>query len=135
MLTIFLMLYTIFVWLLLFMELEVCTYFSSSPICPPPLVAICLFSIFMSLFFFYFLCFVFQIPHVSELRQYLPFSDLFRLAYHLDWLMLSQMARFKFLWLSNIALCVLHTYFFHLLSFYICLSWTLRLFPHLDYCK
>ena len=53
-----------------------------------------------------FICFVFQIPHMSEIIWYLSFSGLFHLAqYNLVPFTSLQMARFhSFWWLSNIPL-------------------------------
>ena len=50
----------------------------------------------------------FKLPHLSEIIQYLSFSDLFHLAFYPSVpFMLSQMARLhSFLWWNNIPLCV-----------------------------
>ena len=68
-----------------------------------------LFSIPVSLLLFcYITSCIFQIPHVSDIMQYLSLSDLFHLAeYPLGPSMLLQMAEFhSFLWLSSIPLYI-----------------------------
>ena len=116
-LTLFPMLYTSSSWHLFFDWKSVPLTYFTHPSIPFPLVMICLFSLYLSLFLF---CCVhsfvhfFSAPYISEVIQYLSFS--IRLtSLTLSQTMLLQMARFhSFLQLSNIPLRVYPSLSIHL---------------------
>ena len=98
-----------------------------SPVSPPPtspLATTCLFSVTTTLFVMLLQLFCFQIPHISELLQYLSFSVWFisLSMIHSKSIHVVINGKISFLWLSNIpVLCVCvcvctHTYIFFIHS-------------------
>ena len=98
-----------------------------------PLVTTSLFYTFVSLLLLSYslVCWVLQVPCISDIIQSLPFPNLLHLAQYLSSPpMLLQMANFhSLLWLSSIPL-----YSWTTSSLVLC-AWTLRLPPYLGYCK
>lgn len=134
--------------------LGVCASWFSSPISPSPTLHPfdkCHF-VLCYLWVWFCFCFFFNILYISEIMPYLSFSVWLDLAsYPPGPSMWSQMARLPFWWLNNIPVCVCgggvhthrteytqstHTVHTHMHYLYPLIHhWTLRLLPHLGFCK